>query len=107
LEEFGLNRFVLEIKVAGGPPLICRSIADNGWTATIHDLSTGTTKPANLVAEPKWDSMHLYFDKAGEYRVEFEYNPIEFWIGAWVSSIGWLGGSLYCVALLRRRKSVS
>jgi len=85
--EFKSNRFVVRVSLDEKCWLRFGRVADTGWHATVKDLSTNAITPAVLQAERS--SLVLPLNQAGEYEVEFVYSPIEFWVGAWISSIAW------------------
>ena len=102
VKEFSINRVVIN----NSSELPCTMhyfvFSDEGWTATVKDLSSGESDPAAL--RPREDKFGFELDMdPGDYEVEFKYNPIEFWIGAWFSGASWV---LLISVLVFRLKTV-
>lgn len=87
--EFGSNRFVARVSTSRSQRLMFSRIADRGWKAKVRNLSTDEVRQVLLEFDPDWETTFLPIDQAGEFEIQFNYRPIEFWIGAWISGCGW------------------
>ena len=82
----------VKVKVTNGATakMAYRVTGAAGWKVDLKDL-------ANLdspVSQPPVETVAHYvaFElPAGEFEVEFHYEPFEFWIGFWISSLAWTG----------------
>ncbi len=95
VKEFSANRVLVSSRLELPSTLHFFVFADSGWQATVTDSSSNQPKPTILNPRESGIGFDLKLEP-GEYEIEFKYSPIEFWIGAWVSGIGWLmviGGS--------------
>jgi len=92
LTNFGINevRAIIESdNHSHAPWVVMNQLHDGNWIAKIKNLKTGTQHTEPLVELT--DCFQGVQIEPGQYEITFQYYPIKFWIGAWLSGIGWLG----------------
>lgn len=105
ITDFSNNRFVATVEADQIGSIGFMRIADAGWKATVTNLSTDGRYTAQVEVNVDHELLYIRLDQAGKYEIEFEYSPIEFWIGLWLSGAGWLAVLLAGVYQWRNRKT--
>jgi hypothetical protein len=97
--EFSPNRFTAHVSCNRPLLLGFPCAVQHGWNVKITNRNTGeVSKPTTLAIRdwvlryPKYfgNGILVPFQDAGDFDVEFVYSPVEFWIGVWISGVGWV-----------------
>ena len=112
--EFENNRFVARVSTDRPRVLAYFAPLDPGWKVEVRDLATKEIVPGQLVELADWlprgsrhytNTLLLPFPNPGSFEVEFTYQPIEFWMGAWISLFAWSSLVVGSVFWITRRSN--
>ncbi len=88
IDEATINRVRIHVQATQAARMLFNTLSESGWHIQVINRDTGE----------RFDDCQIpagvFFLGAeipqGNIEVIYQYSPIEFWIGAWISSISWL-----------------
>lgn len=104
MTEFRSNRFVATVATDGARVLGFYAPPVEGWKVTVWDVARKQMSSPKLLAASEYvpnptagfeNVFLLPFYQEGEFVVEFQYQPVSFWVGATLSFLGWVSLFLY------------
>ena len=91
------SRILIFVDSEAPVSMLCSMLPIAGWNAKVTRCSDDQLVNAKIKEAGEF---HLAVDvPAGKHQVVFSYQPIEFWIGATISLIGWLLLAVWLVGL--------
>lgn len=90
------GRVALTVECDRPTDLLYSTLPCSGWRVNVVDLDRETE-----LADARIDAGDFFLGArlpAGRFRVTFEYWPLEFWIGLWVSVASWIGLAAWAAA---------
>ena len=102
--EFESRRMKIKVYNGAKAKLVQFLTPDPGWKVRIQDCRNGLRKEPELELGRNRVSVTL---PVGEFELTYEYSPIEFWVGAWISLAGWIAWLYFVVRLMLQRQKIS
>jgi hypothetical protein len=97
IDELSVNRVRIHVQATQAAKMLFSKLSDSGWHIQVINRDTGETfDDCQIPAGAFFLGAKI---PRGNIDVVYQYRPIEFWIGAWISSISWL--LLLAVGLIR------
>ena len=116
ITDYSSNRFVAKVATDRARVLGFYAPPVAGWNVTVRDVGRErTTSPDFLVATEYLPNPIVGFEnvfllpfyQAGEFVVEFRYEPRSFWVGAALSFLGWVTVIFYACGVVFRLRHVT